>query len=112
MIASSQIREGLPVVGSENGQFAVVDHLEGSDLIKLNKDSKGLHHYIPIDWVTKVDNKVHIDRTRDQAMKEWTDSPKNAKGGFGTGNQKDYSGNKTQKSTGGKSSDMDEMGHA
>ncbi len=31
-----------PVVCSNKGQFAMVDHMEGTDTIKLNKDAKGL----------------------------------------------------------------------
>ena len=49
----------MPVVCSENGQFAIVDHLEGRDQIKLTKDKAGEHHYIPLTWVTAVDDKVH-----------------------------------------------------
>jgi hypothetical protein len=66
------IKQAMPVVCSEHGQFAVVDHLEGSDTIKLAKDGSGLHHYIPLTWVTAVDDKVHIDRSGDQAMQEWS----------------------------------------
>ncbi len=73
MIDASQIKPHAPVVCSENGQFAVVDHIEGSDMIKLAKDAKGQHHYIPLKWVTSVDDKVHIDRSGDQAMREWSD---------------------------------------
>ena len=76
MINASQIKPHAPVVCSENGQFAVVDHVEGSDSIKLAKDDKGKHHYIPMKWVTSVDDKVHIDRPGAQAMREWSDSPK------------------------------------
>ena len=68
---ASQIKAHMPVVCSENGQFAVVDHMEGSDSIKLAKDDKGQHHYIPLSWVRAVDDKVHIDRTGDQAMRDW-----------------------------------------
>ena len=68
---ASQIKAHMPVVCSENGQFAVVDHMEGSDSIKLAKDDKGQHHYIPLSWVRSVDDKVHIDRTGDQAMRDW-----------------------------------------
>ncbi len=75
MINASQIKPNTPVVCSNNGQFAVVDHLEGKDLIKLNKDKNGQHHYIPLSWVTAVDDKVHVDRPGDQAMKEWSTSP-------------------------------------
>jgi hypothetical protein len=71
MINAQQIKPNMPVVCSQNGQFAVVDHLEGQDSIKLKKDNAGKHHFIPVSWVTTVDDKVHIDRPGDQAMKEW-----------------------------------------
>jgi hypothetical protein len=70
---TTKIKEHMPVVCSENGQFATVDHLEG-DQIKLTKDAQGQHHYIPQSWVTSVDDKVHIDRPGDQAMREWKTS--------------------------------------
>ncbi|MFO0663740.1 MAG: DUF2171 domain-containing protein [Polyangiaceae bacterium] len=75
MINANEIKPNLPVVCSNNGQFAVVDHVEGSDYIKLKKDASGQHHYIPISWVTSVDDKLHIDRPGDQAMKEWSTKP-------------------------------------
>ena len=71
MINPSQIKPEMPVVCSNDGQFAVVDHMDGSDTIKLKKDKTGKHHFIPASWVTQVDDKVHVDRPGDQAMKEW-----------------------------------------
>ena len=64
----------MPVVCSESGQFAVVDHLEG-DLIKLTRDNSGHPHYIPVSGVTSVDDKGHIDRPGKQAMTEWLAKP-------------------------------------
>ena len=73
MININQIKPGMPVVCSQDGQFAVVDHMEGSDTIKLNKDEHGQHHYIPVNWVTSTANgKVKVDRPGEQAMEEWT----------------------------------------
>lgn len=66
-----QIKPEMPVVCSEDGQFAVVDHIDGHDSIKLKKDKHGKHHFIPMSWVTSVDSKVHIDRPGTQAMQEW-----------------------------------------
>ncbi len=71
MINAQQIKPEMPVVCSEDGQFATVDHVEGTDTIKLKKDDMGKHHFIPLSWVTNVDKKVHIDRPGDEAMKEW-----------------------------------------
>lgn len=75
MINKNEIMPDAPVVCSMNGQFAIVDHMESDDTIKLKKDKQGVHHYIPLSWVKKVDEKVHIDRTGDQAMHAWSTSP-------------------------------------
>lgn len=75
MINTTEIKPDMPVVCSENGQFAVVDHMQGKSSIKLTKDKSGTHHYIPLSWVTSVDDKVHVDRPGDQAMREWTTEP-------------------------------------
>jgi hypothetical protein len=76
--AQTLIKPHMPVVCSNNGQFAVVDHLEGQDQIKLAKDTSGQHHYIPLSWVTAVDDKVHVDRPGSQAMREWSTTPPKA----------------------------------
>ncbi len=75
MLNANQIKPNTPVVCSNNVQFAVVDHIEGSDTIKLTRDATGTHHYIPLSWVRSVDDKVHVDRPGDQAMREWKTSP-------------------------------------
>jgi hypothetical protein len=76
MISASQIRPNTPVVCSDNRQLAVVDHMEGAETIKLTKDDKGLHHYIPMSWVKSVDDKVHLDRPGDQVTRDWSTKPK------------------------------------
>lgn len=78
MVNPQQIQPQMPVVCSNNGQFAVVDHMEGEDTIKLARDKSGKHHYIPLDWVTFVDDKVHVDRPGPQAMQEWSEEPPSA----------------------------------
>lgn len=73
---SHGILPGMPVVCSNGGRFATVDHMEGSNQIKLEKDDKGQHHYIPVSWVTDTDNaEVKVDRPGDQAMQDWSDKP-------------------------------------
>lgn len=75
MIEASQIKSHMPVVCSKNAQFGTVAQVIGTTSIKLNKDDKGAQHFIPMSWVTLIDDKVHIDRTGEQAMREWTSSP-------------------------------------
>ena len=75
MATSTQdIREHMPVVCSNDEQFATVDRVEGQ-YIKLTKDDQGQHHWIPANWVTRVDDKVHVDRPGQQAMREWLQAP-------------------------------------
>jgi hypothetical protein len=71
---TQEIREHMPVVCSQGGQFGTVDDVEDGT-IKLTKDDKGQHHWIPTSWVTTVDDKVHVDRPGKQAMQEWMTSP-------------------------------------
>lgn len=81
---ASEIRPEMPVFakGSEKKdpeskiRVATVDHLDGST-IKLNrKDSNdGSHHWIPLDWVDKVENgTLVLNRTEGEFMNERKDS--------------------------------------
>lgn len=65
----------MPVVCSENHNLAAVDDLEGTSVIRVVKDEHGAHHYIPIEWVIDVDDKVHLDRPEDEVLREWTTTP-------------------------------------
>ena len=81
-MTKGKIKEHMSVICSEGGPFGTVDGVEGNT-IKLTKDDQGQHHWIPLDWVTRVDEHVHVDRPGDQAMREWmTSSPPN-QGMFG-----------------------------
>ncbi len=76
MVSPNEIKTGMPVVSSHAKQFAVVDHMEGNDWIKLKKDERGVHHYIPLSWVSDVyGGTVHIDRPGKQAMQQWSTTP-------------------------------------
>ncbi len=71
-VMPNQIKTGLPVMCANDVQLGVVDHMQGADAIKLNKDEKGVHHFIPLGWVRTVDTSLHLDRPGEQAMKEWS----------------------------------------
>ena len=74
MVTSDEIKPDMPVLCSENGQVAVVDHLD-KGAIKLKKDKSGQHHYIPLNWVKSVDTQVHLDTPGDQVLREWSTKP-------------------------------------
>lgn len=76
MISTNSIKPDMPVVCSQDGQFAEVDHLEGTDTIKLKRDKTGQHHYIPMSWVVSTDDgKVKVDRPGEEVMKNWSTTP-------------------------------------
>jgi len=73
--ARELIRPHMPVVGSDGGELPSVDHIEGRNSIALAKDDSGQHHYIPLEWVQSVDDRVHLDHTCEQAQQEWSTKP-------------------------------------
>jgi hypothetical protein len=71
---ATRIKEHMPVVCSNGEQFGTVDRVENGN-IKLTRDEQGQHHWIPISWVSRVDQHVHVDRPGQQAMREWSTTP-------------------------------------
>ena len=84
---TTQVKEHMPVVCSDGGQFATVDHMDGDHIKLTKKDSPdGQHHWIPMSWVTRVDEHVHVDRPGQQAMQEWLTSKPEGAPGMGSDN--------------------------
>ena len=67
------IKEHMPVMGSDGTHLGTVDHLEGQDRIKLTRTDSddGQHHFIPTDWVDHVDQHVHLNMTTEEARSLW-----------------------------------------
>ncbi len=75
MFKSLDIKEHMEVVGSDEKHVGTVDHLEGTDRIKLTKtdpEAGGKHHFLPIDMVDFVDSKVHLTKTGQEAKAAWS----------------------------------------
>ena len=72
----SNISEHMPVFGSCGKQLGTVDRVEG-DSIKLTKSGSddNQHHYIPMDWVQRVDTHVHLNKNCGDAKKQWKGEP-------------------------------------
>ncbi len=74
MVAPMMIKEHMEVVGSDNVHVGTVDHMEGANEVKLTKgdDEAGEeHHFIPLDWVDHVDDKVHLKQSGAEAKARW-----------------------------------------
>lgn len=66
------IKEHMEVLGSDGGFVGTVDHVQDSE-IKLTKssDTSGQHHFIPLDWVSTVDSKIHLSKAARDAKTQW-----------------------------------------
>ena len=73
MIDSGSIREHMDVVGSDGKHIGKVDHVLGSDLQLTRSMGVGSHHLLPIDLIDRVDDKVRLTVTEDEAKNRWRD---------------------------------------
>nr|WP_303704837.1 DUF2171 domain-containing protein [Brevundimonas naejangsanensis] len=75
MINASMIKEHQEVVGSDGGHVGRVDHVKGDqiELAKLDLGSGLKHHIIPVSWVSRVDEHVHLNLSKDEAKARWTE---------------------------------------
>ena len=77
MTNTSNIREHMEVIGSCGAHVGTVDRVEGKSIKLAKNDPKagGQHHWLPLEWVERVDQQVHLNKDCGQAMREWKSSP-------------------------------------
>jgi hypothetical protein len=73
--SAAEIREHMDVYGSCGNFLGKVDHVEG-DRIKLTKNDSpdGQHHTIPLSWVAKVHDHIHLNKNCGEAARDWQDA--------------------------------------
>lgn len=71
-----QVAEHMEVVGSDGAHVGKVDHVRDDRIILAKNDEAagGRHHSIPCGWIDKVDDKVTINRSAEDAFREWRDA--------------------------------------
>jgi hypothetical protein len=72
-MGTDKIREHMEVVGSDGKQVGFVDRVEGES-IKLTRDSPGAdgeHRFVPLAWVARVDDHVHLGKMADDVREQW-----------------------------------------
>ncbi len=69
---SSAIQEHMEVIACCGKSVGKVDRVEGN-AIKLTKSGSpdGQHHFIPLGWVERVDDHVHLTKNSEEAIHEW-----------------------------------------
>lgn len=71
MIDSTQIREHMEVVGSDDKHIGKVDKLIGNEIELTRALAVGKHHFLPLSLVARVDDKVRLNCTEDAAKRAW-----------------------------------------
>ncbi|MGE0607349.1 MAG: DUF2171 domain-containing protein [Pirellulales bacterium] len=74
---TSEIREHMEVVACCGTHVGEVDRVEGKT-IKLTKNdpaANGHHHYIPVEWIDKVDQCVRLAKNSDEVFQTWSTEP-------------------------------------
>ncbi len=68
----ADIREHMEVYASCGTRVGRVDHVEG-DTIKLTKNDSpdGQHHRIPLAWVAKVHDHIHLTKDHREGQSQW-----------------------------------------
>jgi hypothetical protein len=70
--STADIREHMDVFASCGTKVGRVDHVEGNSIKLTRNDSPdGQHHLIPLSWVAKVHDHVHLDRDHKAVQSQW-----------------------------------------
>lgn len=75
----NKVDDGMDVVGSDGERVGTVDKVRGDRIILTKNDERahGVHHSVPCGWLERVEDKVTLNRTAEQAMREWRDEDRN-----------------------------------
>lgn len=70
------IKEHMAVLGSDGLRVGTVDHMDRPDRIKLTRvdQDDNRHHFIPTDWVERIDHEVHLNISTREARESWLDA--------------------------------------
>lgn len=73
---ASAIKQHMDVIASDGQKVGQVDHMEGTDKIKLARHDAldGKHHLIPLHWVNKVDKQVHLNKAAKDVKAQWSEA--------------------------------------
>ena len=68
----ADITEHMNVVASCGTVIGKVDHVEGDTIKLTRKDSAdGQHHRIPLSWVAKVHDHIHLNKDHKEVESQW-----------------------------------------
>ena len=70
--STANIREHMSVYATCGKFVGTVDHLQGNQIKLTKKDSPdGQHHLIPLSWVAKVHDHIHLTKDHKEVESQW-----------------------------------------
>ena len=68
----NDITKHTDVIASDGQKVRTVDHLQGTDQIKLTRNEEGSHHLIPLSWVSEInENQVMLNVDAEEVKSHW-----------------------------------------
>lgn len=73
--AMGRVSEQMEVVGSDGEHIGIVDRVRNERIILTRSDPNagGHHHSVPCGWIDKVEDRVILNKSAEQARRAWTD---------------------------------------
>lgn len=74
-----RVTEHMEVFGSDGEKIGTVDAVKGDRIVltKNDENAGGHHHSIPCSWIETVDDKLKVNKSREEAMRAWRDEDQN-----------------------------------
>ncbi|WP_422922881.1 DUF2171 domain-containing protein [Singulisphaera sp. PoT] len=70
--STADIKEHMDVYASCGTKVGKVDHVQGEEIKLTKSDSPdGQHHLIPLSWVAKVHDHIHLSKDHREVQEEW-----------------------------------------
>lgn len=69
-INPAQIHRNMRVFSSHGEPLGAIDHIDGGNL-ELVRDEVGQHHFIPMRWIDRIDEAVHLTRPAEDLRRLW-----------------------------------------
>jgi len=70
-----RVTEHMEVLGSDGEKIGTVEAVHGDRIMlaKTDENAGGHQHSIPCSWIEKVDERVTVNKSREEAVREWRD---------------------------------------
>ena len=70
---AQRIGEHMEVLGADGAHVGIVDKVRGEHIVLTRSDpaSGGVHHAIPLAWIASIDDKVRLNLSAAEAMRQW-----------------------------------------